>query len=428
MKVFKFGGASVKDAESVKNVANILKEYRKDKILLVVSAMDKFTNSLEELLDAYYNQSERTNELFAGIKEGHRTIMDGLFPTGHEAYTKVNDLWVEIDWILEEPVNSTYNYLYDQVVSLGELVSSTILSEYLNHVGITNDWMDARDVIITDERYREATVLWERVEDLCKSKVAPLLDKNNLIVTQGFIGATLENNTTTLGREGSDYTAAIFAYGMNAEGMWIWKDVPGILSADPKLFENVTKISRLTYKEAVEMTYYGAKVIHPKTIKPLENKNIPLYVKSFIEPTLDGTLISSMDGLMLPPIIVTVDDQTLIHISSNDFSFIGEKHLGSIFTLLAKHHLKINMMQNTAISFSVCTRQNESRIKSFVEELGSGYSVIRDKDLELITIRHFNEETVEQMKRGTTILFEERLRDTIQMVVKAAPLIKRRVQ
>ena len=426
MKVFKFGGASVKDAAAVKNVANIMAGFKDEKIVLVVSAMGKSTNALEELLDAHYQQEKQKGILFDKVKKTHFDLMSELFPSDHEVFSKVNDLWVEADWILEEEPHADYNYQYDQIVSLGELVSSTILSEYFNYQEINNIWLDARDVITTDERYREATVIWEQVEVNAKEKVLPMFEVNNLVVTQGFIGSTRDNNTTTLGREGSDYSAAIFAFALDVESMSIWKDVPGILSADPKHFDNVTPINRLSYKEAVEMTYYGAKVIHPKTIKPIQNKQIPMYVKSFIDPSIDGTLINDMDELTLPPIIVLADNQTMLHISSNDFSFIGEKHLGAIFTMLAKHHLTINMMQNTAISFSVCLSQEESKLAQFMVDLGNTFSVTRDKDLELITIRHYNQKTIDEMKKGKVILFEEKIRKTLRMVVKDAPVMRRK--
>lgn len=425
-KVFKFGGASVRDAESIRNVAQILRKYPNEKLLVVVSAMGKSTNGLEKLLQAYIQQSPETNDIFQQLKESHLDVVSELFPAEHAVYDRLNDLWVTIEWILEEEPHPDENYIYDQMVSVGELISSTILSHFLSLEGIKNALLDARDVIVTDEIYREATVLWDRVETRCTEKVVPLFEESPIVLTQGFIGSTLDNNTTTLGREGSDYTAAIFAYVLNADGMWIWKDVPGILTADPKHFDNISKISRLTYREAIEMTYYGAKVIHPKTIKPIQNKHIPLYVKSFVDPEIDGTLISALDELKLPPIIVLAHNQAMLHISSKDFSFIGEHHLSRIFQLLAKYHLKINMMRNTAISFSVCLRYSQRKIARFLEELGEDFSVTIDKDLELITIRHYNPQTVKEMKRDKVILFEEKIRDTIQMVVRIAPVMKRK--
>jgi aspartate kinase len=425
-KVFKFGGASVKDAESIRNVAKILRKYPNEKLLVVVSAMGKTTNRLEQLMQAYLKQSAETNSILKELRQSHLEVVKEFFPADHVVYDRLNDLWVTVEWILEEEPHPDENYIYDQIISVGELISSTILSHFLSLEGIKNSWLDARDVIVTDDIYREATVLWDRVEARCNEKVVPLFEETPIVLTQGFIGSTLDNNTTTLGREGSDYSAAIFAYVLDADGMWIWKDVPGILTADPKHFDHVSQISRLTYTEAIEMTYYGAKVIHPKTIKPIQNKHIPLYVKSFVDPEIDGTLISSLDELKLPPIVVLANHQAMLHISSKDFSFIGEHHLSRIFQLLAKHHLKINMMRNTAISFSVCLRYSERKINRFLEELGEDFSVTIDKDLELITIRHYNAQTVKEMKRNKVILFEERIRDTIQMVVAIAPVMRRK--
>ena len=425
-KVFKFGGASVKDAEAIRNVVGIMKNYPSDKLVVVVSAIGKTTNGLEELWKAYTRGGGETTAILQSLQEAHLRIANDLFEAGHPVFDRLNDLWVTIEWIIEEEPHPDQNYTYDQIISVGELLSSTILSAFLQQESVSNTWMDARDVIITDDNYREASVLWDRVEARCASKVIPLFDKANVIVTQGFIGSTIDNNTTTLGREGSDYTAAIFGYALNASGVWIWKDVPGILTADPKHFNNVIKIERLTYREAIEMTYYGAKVIHPKTIKPIQNKLIPLHVRSFIDPEVDGTLISAMDELKLPPIIVLEDNQAMLHISSKDFSFIGEHHLSRIFGLLAKYHLKINLMRNTAISFSVCFQYDERKVNRFLDELGDEFAVTIDKELELITIRHYNTVTVKEMKKNKVILFEERIRDTIQMVTRPSPVMVRK--
>lgn len=286
--------------------------------------------------------------------------------------------------------------------------------------------MDVRDVIITDNTYRDARIQWDITQKNAVAKILPTLKTVNHIVTQGFIGSTSENFTTTLGREGSDYTAAIISYCLDAESMHIWKDVPGVLTGDPRIFDEVIKLPRLSYKEAIEMTYYGAKVIHPKTIKPIQNKQIPLYVRPFLDPSSEGTIISNEKELSYPPVIVIEPDQVLLHISTNDFSFVAEHHLSMIFSLLAKYRLKVNMMRNTAISFSVCINNIPDRIKKFEKELGSEFKLISDNDLELITIRHFNEDILKDMKKNKLILFEERLQDTVQIVVKNLPKMKRK--
>ena len=320
IQVFKFGGASVRNAEQIKNVGNILLKEKNKKITLVVSAMGKTTNALEQVVQSYYHQKGTAKDLLDEIRHNHFTICQELFKDPVEIIATINDLFVEIDWILEDEVHDGYDYLYDQIVSIGELVSSRILDFYLRSLSINSSWLDIRDVLITDEAYREAKVNWDISGDKIKGVVPGMLEQYDVVITQGFIGSTLENNTTTLGREGSDYTAGILSYCLDADSMHIWKDVPGILSADPAQFNNVTHIERVSYKEAVEMTYYGAKVIHPKTIKPLQNKSIPLYVRPFNDPLSSGTLIADDTGISYPPVIVIEPNQCLLHISTNDFS------------------------------------------------------------------------------------------------------------
>ncbi len=424
MKVFKFGGASVKDAAAVKNVANILQDYKTEQLVIVVSAMGKMTNALEKVVDAYYNKTGEAQALFEEVKQFHYGIMQGLFEPGDEAFDAVNDTFVEVEWVLEDEPAESYNYIYDQIVSIGEFISTRILADYLNRAGLPANWLDARDVILTNNSYREALVDWQMTEKNALKFVSPML-KKGFVVTQGFIGGTSENFTTTLGREGSDFTAAIFSYCLNAESMSVWKDVPGILTANPKLFKNVTKLDRLSYREAIEMTYYGAKVIHPKTIKPLQNKNIPLYVKSFVEPAGAGTLISGETDTHYPPIIVVESNQTLLHISTRNFSFVAEENLSRIFALLAKHHLKVNMMLNTAISFSVCLTDRPKRIEALVADLQEDFKITKDSELELITIRHYRPEILDKLKVGKLVLLEEYLRGTVQIVVKNVPEIER---
>jgi aspartate kinase len=426
IKVFKFGGASVKDAEGFRNVGRILQKYRSDKIVVVVSAMGKTTNALEEVIKSYYAQDGKTSALLDQIKNSHLALVQQLFPVTSEILDDINDILVEIEWVLEEVPHEDYDYTYDQIVSIGELLSSKILAHYLYHLEINSQWIDVRDVILTDNTYRDAKVIWDVTQKNASQKMLSLLPNVNHLVTQGFIGCTSENFTTTLGREGSDYTAAILSYCLDAESMHIWKDVPGVLTGDPRIFDEVIMMPRLSYKEAIEMTYYGAKVIHPKTIKPIQNKQIPLYVRPFLNPDSEGTIISDEKELSYPPVVVIEPDQTLLHISTNDFSFVAEHHLSMIFTLLAKYRLKVNMMRNTAISFSVCVNNIPDRIKKFEKELGMEFKMITDNDLELVTIRHYNEEILKDMKKNKLILFEEKLSDTVQMVVRNIPKMKRK--
>ncbi len=423
-KIFKFGGASVKDAAAVRNVAAILANYNSEPIVVVVSAMGKITNALEEVVNAYMRNEGDAHEKLGLVKNAHYQILRDLFGTeNHEVYHSLNDRFVEIEWILEETPEETYDYIYDQIVSIGEFLSTQIVSAYLNEIGIKNTWLDVRDVIRTDNTYRDGNVDWSDTETRIRRTLPELLTKG-LVVTQGFIGGTSENFTTTLGREGSDYTAAIFSYCLHAETMTVWKDVPGILTADPRLFNNVSKIDRLSYREAIEMTYYGAQVIHPKTIKPLQNKNIPLHVRSFLQPEAVGTIIDDTATTTdYPPMIVVKANQVLLHIATRDFSFVAEEHLSAIFALLATHRLSANMMLNTAISFSVCVNNIPERLAALQNELNSRFNIKLESDLELITIRHYNQSTLHSVQIGKTTLLQETLSNTAQLVVKNTPVM-----
>lgn len=426
MKVFKFGGASLKDAAGVKNVASILQRYKNEQLVIVVSAMGKTTNALEEVVAAYVKQTGKALELYEALKERHYAIMRDLFEAGDEVFSLVNDTFVEGEWMLEEKPADNYDYLYDQIVCVGELVSSKIVTAYLNKTGIKTQWLDARDVVSTDNTYREGWVIWEKTKINAQKIVPPMLEQGFFVVTQGFIGSTSENFTTTLGREGSDYSAAIFSFCLDAESMSIWKDVPGVLNADPRLFENTIKLDRLSYKEAIEMTYYGAQVIHPKTIKPLQNKNIPLYVKSFLDPEAPGTEISSDMEDNYPPIVVVEKNQALLHISTLDYSFVAEQHMARLFQKAADLRIFVNMMQNTAISFTICVPNVPDRLSQFIKEISDEFKVKMEQGLELITIRHYTQESIDNLKKGKIVLFEERIRSTMHMVVKNVPIIERR--
>ncbi len=425
LRVFKFGGASVKDAGAIKNVTTILQKYKGDKLVIVVSAMGKMTNALEKIVKAYADQDGTALQLLEDIKQAHYTIMGELFEQGHEVFDTVNDAFVEIDWILEETPQDNYDYIYDQIVSVGELVSTHIVAAYLNSQDLPTHWLDARDVILTDDIFREGWVQWEATKKNMDAKVKPLLEKEGFVLTQGFIASTKENFTTTLGREGSDYTAAIFSHCLDAESMSIWKDVEGVLTADPRLFKNVTKLDRLSYKEAIEMTYYGAKVIHPKTIKPLQNKSIPLYVKSFVNPDGSGTYISEEVEDNYPSMIAVEKNQAIMHISTRDFSFVAEHHLSTLFKAIADYRIQVNMMQNTAISFSVCVNDIDDRIERFSKSIEQDFKVVTDRNLELITVRHYQKPLIEALKRGKVIMMEERIRNTVQLVIKDVPQMER---
>ena len=420
-KVFKFGGASVRDAEAVRNVASILRTYQGEKIVVVISAMGKTTNQMEALLAAYYGQDGTAQEKLELVRQAHYQTCVELLSQPEKVIAHLNDLLVEIEWILEEEPHPDYNFTYDQIVSIGELLSTRIVCGWLDEAGIDNQWCDARDVIQTDNSYRHGNVDWKSTLERAQIQIKPALEQSDLVITQGFIGSTSENFTTTLGREGSDYSAAILAFCLDAVSVHIWKDVPGVLTADPKLFENVSLIDRMSYREAIEMTYYGAKVIHPKTIKPLQNKSIPLFVKSFQDPAAEGSWIGTDLQEFLPPIIVLAKNQSLLHIATTDYSFVAENHLSEIFALFAKHHLKINLMRNTAISFSVCVQREDSKFQAFRQDLNRDLKVVYDHDLELLTVRHCTDGILERLTKGKQILFEERFKDTVQLVIRQEP-------
>ncbi len=423
IKVFKFGGASIRNSEGIKNVAQIIRDYQDSPLVVVVSALGKTTNALEEVVATYFQNPLLAPQKLDAIKEQHYALASELMEDGsEELHSLLNDVFVEADWILEDSPQDTYDYVYDQIVSLGELASSRILAAYLQKCGLNGTWMDARDLILTDETWREATVLWDDTSDKITKRVLPILSESKIVLTQGFIGATKDNATTTLGREGSDYSAAIFSFCLDAKSMTIWKDVEGVLTADPRLFKNVTKLDRLSYREAIEMTYYGATVIHPKTIKPLQNKNIPLWVKSFVNPEGSGTLITGeWDDMTYPPMIMVEKNQLLLHISTKDYSFLVEHHIKDLFTIFDQFRIFVNMMQNTAISFYACVTDVPDRIPQVIRALEDKFYIHVDDHLELITIRHSQPQVYEMVKERKVVLFEEHMGATIQMVVRDLP-------
>lgn len=419
MQVFKFGGASVKDAEGVKNVAEVLKQFPSQKISVVVSAMGKTTNALERLAKAYFYKLENAEKVLEEIKTYHFDICNHLFSsTSHPIYNELENTFVELYWAIEDEPTQGFDFEYDQIVSMGEVISTKIVSAYLNEIGLKNKWIDVRGLIQTDNSYREGKVDFDLTESLVKNDLLPIFDSFDIVITQGFIGGTSENFTTTLGREGSDYTASILAYCLNANNVTIWKDVPGVLNADPKWFSHTKKIDELSYHDAIELTYYGATVIHPKTIKPLQNKNIPLYVKSFLKPKDDGTVIRDGEKRLNIPSYIFKIDQVLISIQPKDFSFIAEDNLSDIFEVFSKHGVKINLMQLSAISFSVCCDDHAEKIKSLVAELQQQFKVLYNAGLELMTVRYYTQETLDILTKNKIILLEQRSRYTVQMVMK----------
>lgn len=416
MNVYKFGGASVKDAEGVKNLFKII-NTQKENLIIVVSAMGKMTDALEVLCNAYFNRTGDMLQAFQRVKDFHQDIISDLFGTNSADIDRLTgDLYAELQDILESEPSLSYDYEYDRIISFGELLSTTIIATYLEKQGRKAKFTDIRKCLITDQNYRNACVNLELSAQLCR-KVFTFQD-TFMYITQGFIAGTTTSQTTTLGREGSDYTAALLANLLNAEEVTIWKDVPGIMNADPKLYENTEIISKLSYKEAIELSNCGAKVIHPKTIKPLQNKGIPLYVRSFLYPESHGSVIRDMDEkLKLPPIFIDKDNQLLLTLSPRDFSFIAEEKLSRIFATLAKYRLRLNLMQTSAITFSFCIDLNEAIFESFINELHDEYEVLYNKNVRLLTIRHYNEDVIGKLTADKKILVEQRSRLTARFVV-----------
>lgn len=425
MVVFKFGGASVKDANAVKNVGEVIKLFGNEEIIVVVSAMGKTTNTLEKLTGEYFYKTEHTQNYLQKTKDYHCEILKGLFPDkNHCIYDEINNIFVEMEWIIEdEPIND-YDFEYDQIVSLGEMISTKIVSAWLLENGLHNTWVDCRDFIKTDNTYREAKVDWAASEACVKTVLGPLVEKgkNGVVVTQGFVGATSENYNTTLGREGSDYTAAIIGSLLKAEAVTIWKDVSGVLNADPKWFEKTEKLDAISYHEAIELSFFGATVIHPKTLKPLQNNGIPLFVKSFFKPKEEGTLITSSKELPADieekPSFIFKVDQVLISVLPKDYSFIVEENLSDIFRIFANYSVKINLMQHAALSFSVCVDGDKRKLPLLIKELQKDYRVLYNLGVELVTIRNYNQSTIDRVIVNKKIFVEQKSRQTARFVVK----------
>jgi aspartate kinase len=410
MKVFKFGGASLKDATGIKNVASIIKSFSGKDMLVVVSAMGKTTNALEKIVELSKAGSGFDLEVDL-LKKYHEEMMHDLFPDKHASFSDVELLFNDLEKELKK--NDHNDQVYDQVVSKGEILSSIIVNHFLNHTGIKSTWLDARQFICTDKNFRAGRVNWSLTNDKMQA-----LKKNNLYITQGFIGSTPEGLTTTLGREGSDYSAAIFASCLEAESVTIWKDVPGVMSADPKRLPNAIVFDELPFKEAAEMTYYGASVIHPKTIKPLANKEIPLFVKNFVDPSLPGTKIHECHVENLPPLIVFKENQCLISCKVTDYTFVSEEHLSMIFDTLTELDVHINVMQNSAISFSFCIDFRESKVSALISALQRHFEVFYNTGLTLITIKNYDENVFDTYRKRPGVLLEQSSRSTLQVLVK----------
>lgn len=417
MKVFKFGGASVKDAEGVKNVASIIERYNNDDLVVVVSAMGKTTNLLETLVKAHFNRWDETFEIYREFRNYHLDISALLFGGEELVPSSIIALLDEVDLKLHQPPSLFFDFEYDQVICYGELVSSLILSEYLNVAGQSNKWVDIRSSLRTDDKYREASVNWKWTEMLVQNTFQ--FAENRLFITQGFIGSTVTNLTTSLGREGSDFTAAILASLLHAENVTIWKDVPGVLNADPKKFPDTVLLKELSYREAIEMTFSGAQVIHPKTMKPLYNKNIPLHVRSFVNPEPAGTIIHHLDHtLELTPVFITKGNQVLITFSPYDFSFITAEDIAKVFSMMSAKNMKVNMIQQSAIDMNLLVDAPESGLETMVLDFRKDYEVKYNTGLTLLTIRHYTNESIEKLTRGTKIYIEQYSRRTAKIAVK----------
>lgn len=420
MRIFKFGGASVKDAAAVENVKDILSLYPQDNLVIVVSAMGKTTNAMEQITDALYHKDFETfRNLVLERKAFHFSILEDLFKEkSHLIFNEVLTIFNDLGNRVNIPISENYDFEYDQIVSLGEVVSTKIIEAYLSLNSNETVWLDARKVIRTNNKYREGEVDWSKTQGLLQERIDAHADKR-VFVTQGFLGHTSEGFTTTLGREGSDYTAGIFAHCLNATDVTIWKDVPGMLNADPKWFDNTVKLDTISFKEAIELSYYGASVIHPKTIKPLQNKSIPLYVKSFLNPTAEGTAIqsSTVNDNLVPSFIFKMD-QILLSITPKDFSFIVEENMSDIFKTLAQANAKINIMQNSALSFSVCLDKSKVDLERLTASLSTDFNVKYNAGLELVTIRHYDQATIDRVTVGKEVLMEQKTRQTARLVLK----------
>jgi len=417
MKVFKFGGASVKDEEGVKNLLSVLQYTGETKLVVIVSAMGKTTNNLEMVVTHYFSNKEEMKAAVSIVYDYHYKIISELFSnSSHTVFTKISKLFNELNSFLETNKSSNHAFVYDQVVSFGELISTTIISEYLSEKGMNNTFLDVRKCIKTNTNYRDALVDWKETQTCIKA----IVNTDEITVTQGFIASENTHNfTTSLGREGSDYTAAIFAYCLNAQSVTVWKDVPGVLNADPRFFSKTQLLNHISYREAIELAFYGASVIHPKTLQPLQRKEIPLFVKSFYHPEEAGTCVGK--GVALDPLVscfILKKKQVLISLSSLDFSFMMEDNIGDVFKLLHQNKMKVNLIQNSAISFSVCIDNNYNKLEPLLIKLRETFRVSWNENVTLYTVRHSNSLEIKNLLKGKEMLLRQESRETVQLVVK----------
>ncbi|MCG9970669.1 aspartate kinase [Christiangramia crocea] len=415
MKVFKFGGASVKDADGVKNLIKVLNETGNNNKLIVVSAMGKTTNALEVVVKDYLETTKVPDSLDK-VKDYHREIIEKLFHSDQApVWFRTEALFTELENFLQHNKSTQYDFVYDQIVSYGELISTTIVSEYLNSQNIPTNWLDARNLIKTDNTYRDAQVDWDKTQELIRENVDP----KKLNIVQGFIAADPNNFTTTLGREGSDYSAAIMAYCLNAENVTIWKDVPGVLNADPRFFKKAQLLNKISYEEAIELAFYGASVIHPKTLQPLQRKEIPLFVRSFLNPSEEGTAVSKGKGISPEiPCFIVKKDQVLISLSSLDFSFMVEENISEIFRLFHQYQMKVDLIQNSAISFRVCVDNRFNHLESLIQHLKARFKVNYKTGVSLYTIRHFSQQAIDELESGKNVLLKQLTQNTVQLVTE----------
>lgn len=416
MQVFKFGGASVKDAQGVKNLVTVLQEAGHDNTLIVVSAMGKITNAMEGVIGNYFDNKAELQSSLQEVRKFHNAILLDLFENeNHAIFKKISKLFDELAVFFDRNKSPDYNFVYDQAIGYGELASTAIISAYLNDVGLENNWLDVREFLKTDSYYRRANVNWLDTQ----TQITTHFNKNKLNITQGFLGSDANNFTTTLGREGSDYTAAIFAYCLNAQSVTIWKDVPGVLNADPRYFENAQLLNSISYREAIELAFYGASVIHPKTLQPLQRKEIPLFVKSFLHPKNAGTCVGRGKGIEPEiPCFILKRNQILISLSSLDFSYIVEENISDIFNLLHLYKMKVDVIQNSAISFSVCVDDIYQNLEKLLQHLKAKFKVTCHENVSLYTIRHYNLDVVAQLEEGKTVLMKQLAQETMQMITK----------
>ncbi|MEO0058437.1 MAG: Aspartate kinase [Bacteroidota bacterium] len=416
MKIFKFGGASIKDANGILNVCDVLKTVGYQDVLLVVSAMGKTTNALEVVVKDYFEKSTALQSSVQEVKKYHNQILIDLFDDeNHKVFEAVNAHFSDLEYFLKHNKSPNYNFVYDQIVSFGEIISTTILSFTLTNNGIESSWVDVRSLIKTDNTYRDAELDWETT----KQNIVNNIKSKSLLVTQGFLGSDENGFTTTLGREGSDYTAAIFAYCLNAESVTIWKDVPGVMNADPRYFENAQLLNQISYREAIELAFYGASVIHPKTLQPLQKKEIPLFVKSFVNPILAGTKVAKGQDLEPQmPCFIVKKNQLLVSLSSIDFSFIMEENISEIFGFLHDFKMKVSLIQNSAISFSICVEDKFGNFQTLKNVLSKKFKVTFNENVSLYTIRHFDENAMKIVEQNKTVLLKQISRETLQIVTK----------